>query len=265
LNVKQLLDAGQLAEALAQLNQEVRAHPLDVRSRTALFEVLCFAGDYDRAQRQLEALAGGGVQQDVGVQAYRAVLTAERSRQHLFDKGLAPGFLMPPPDFVQAQLEAINRLREDRRKDARALLEQAAAMQTPIPGQLGEQRFDDLSDAEPVLGPVLELFINDRYTWLPLVQLNRLSLSKPQRWRDLLWLPVNFETIAGTSAGGFMPVLYCGSHRHPDDQVKLGRMTVWEEIGEGLSRGAGRRLFFIDDTERSPLELQEIIFDNPSR
>ncbi|MGH7916313.1 MAG: type VI secretion system accessory protein TagJ, partial [Candidatus Binataceae bacterium] len=93
MNAKQLLEAGQLTGALEQLNHEVRTHPSETRLRTSLFEVLCFAGDYVRAERQLDALAQQNAGLEIGVQVYRAVLIAERARGRLFDSGLAPGFI----------------------------------------------------------------------------------------------------------------------------------------------------------------------------
>ncbi|MGH8012923.1 MAG: type VI secretion system accessory protein TagJ [Candidatus Binataceae bacterium] len=264
MNARQLLESGQLTAAIEQLNLEVRAHPLETRLRTSLFEVLCFAGDFARAERQLDALAQQNTELEIGVQVYRAALMAERSRERLFDSGIAPGFITEPPAFVRLQLEALNRLREQRPAEARASLEEAADAQDDLPGRLNGENFADFSDADPLLGPVLELLIHDRYIWLPLVQLRRLILSAPKRMRDLLWLPVTFETVAGTSGGAFLPGLYYGSNRHPDDQVKLGRVTLWEDLGDRLSRGIGRRMFFMDDSERSVLDIHELEFGNHS-
>ena len=47
MNAKQLLDEGRLGPAIDQLGQEVKAQPSDPRLRTSLFELLCFAGDWD--------------------------------------------------------------------------------------------------------------------------------------------------------------------------------------------------------------------------
>jgi len=39
---------------------ELRDNPTDARRRTFLFELLCFAGEYERADKQLEVLAQAG-------------------------------------------------------------------------------------------------------------------------------------------------------------------------------------------------------------
>jgi len=50
----ELLRAGQLDEAIASLGVELRGNPADVQRRTFLFELLCFAGEHDRAEKQLD-------------------------------------------------------------------------------------------------------------------------------------------------------------------------------------------------------------------
>lgn len=62
MQAKELLDAGRLTAAIEQLGQEVKARPADTQRRTFLFELLCFAGEYDRAKRQLDGLALGAGQ-----------------------------------------------------------------------------------------------------------------------------------------------------------------------------------------------------------
>jgi type VI secretion system protein ImpE len=96
MKAKELLDAGHLDAAIEQLNQEVKSHPTDSRQRTFLFELLCFAGDYQRAARQLDVI---GQQQaaEVGVQVYRDILVAETARRRLFAEGLRPRFLFDTP------------------------------------------------------------------------------------------------------------------------------------------------------------------------
>jgi type VI secretion system protein ImpE len=57
---QELYREGRLREAIKALGDELRKNPLDARRRTFLFELLLFAGEYDRAEKALEVLAGGG-------------------------------------------------------------------------------------------------------------------------------------------------------------------------------------------------------------
>jgi type VI secretion system protein ImpE len=124
MQAKERFDAGQLSAAIAQLNVDVQSHPTDTRLRTFLFELLCFAGDYRRAERQLDVLGSQDVTTEVGGQVYRNILEAEKARSRLFTEGLQPRFLLTPPAYVQLHLEAVDRLRENRPAEVQALLEQ---------------------------------------------------------------------------------------------------------------------------------------------
>ncbi len=257
---KELLDAGELLAAIAQLNQEVRTAPTDLQRRTFLFELLCFAGDYQRAIRQLEVIGSQSANAAVGVQVYRNILTAETARQRLLSDTLQPEFLCDPPPYVHWHLQALNRLREQQLEEAEALLAQAAAARLPVRGEMDGNAFNDFRDGDDFLAPFLEVILHQRYIWVPFEHIKYLRLSPPQQLRDLLWLPAALETHLGPVGEVFLPVLYIGSHTHHDDQVKLGRMTDWIDVGAGLARGAGQRLFFSDGQDRGILEVEELTF-----
>jgi len=258
MTAKDLFDQGKLSAAIAQLNGDVKSHPTDVRLRTFLFELLCFAGDYQRADRQLEVLGQQGTSTEIGVQIYRKVLTAEQARLRLFSQSLKPHFLFAPPAYATLHLEAINRLRENRVTEARALLEQALEQRPVVQGTINGQPFTDIQDSDVILAPFLEIIVQGEYTWLPFAQIKQLRMEAPKRLRDLLWSQATLETFDGPRGEVFIPVLYPGSSIHVDEQVKLGRMTDWQPLGEGLTRGAGQRLLLVDDEERSLLEVREL-------
>jgi type VI secretion system protein ImpE len=60
-----------------------------------------------------------------------------------------------------------------------------------------------------------------------------------------------------------VPVLYAGSEKDENEQVRLGRITEWVNLGEGLAGGVGQRTFIIDDGERSLLEIRELEVRRP--
>src|SRR5436190_2321372 len=81
---RELLQAGKLSDALQAMAAEVRDHPTDVKRRTFLFELLCFAGEYDRAQKHLEVLAATDQAASLGAVLCHSALHAEKLRQDLF-------------------------------------------------------------------------------------------------------------------------------------------------------------------------------------
>ena len=57
---RELYAAGRLDSAIETLGAELRNAPADATRRTFLFELLSFAGQYDRAEKQLDVLARDG-------------------------------------------------------------------------------------------------------------------------------------------------------------------------------------------------------------
>ena len=260
MTAEELLKDGHLSAAVEQLNQEVRSRPTDVQRRTFLFELLCFAGDYQRAERQLDVLGHQSATAEIGVQVYRHILTAEQARQRLFSEGVQPNFLFPPPPYVHLHLEALHQLYNRQPAEAVALLDQAQRSQPPLKGSVAGQPFTEWRDGDDLLAPFLEVMVHDQYVWLPFEQIKLLHITPPKRLRDLLWVPATLEAHAGPVGEVFLPVLYPDSHRHADERVKLGRMTDWTDMGEGVTLGAGQHLFFIDGQDRGILEVRDIEF-----
>jgi type VI secretion system protein ImpE len=261
VTAKELLDAGHLSAAVEQVNQEVRLHPIDSRLRTFLFELLCFAGDFQRAERQLDVISQQDAKAEVGVQVYRNVLIAEKARRRLFAEGLCPRFLFDPPPYVRLHLEAVSRLREGNLTEVGGLLEESDGLQPRLKGRIEGQPFVDLRDGDDLISPFLEVIIHDTYIWLPFEQIKHLTISPPQHLRDLLWIPAVLESHHGPVGEVFLPVLYAGSSEHADDRLKLGRMTDWQAITEGLVKGVGQHLWFIDEQDRGLLEVRDLTFE----
>lgn len=258
MTAKALLDAGQLNAAIEQLNKDVKAHPTDHRLRSFLFELLCFAGDYQRADRQLEVIGHQSAATEIGVQIYRNAMTAEQKWQRTFAAGLQPHFILKPPPYAHLHLEAVNRLRENQPQEAAALLEESARTRPAVTGCLNGQPFTTLRDSDDLLAPFLEVIIHDNYTWLPFDQLKRVEIAAPQRLRDLLWTTAKIETCDGPAGEVLLPVLYAGSHSQANDQIRLGHMTDWQPFGLGLVRGLGQRLLLADDYEHAILQVRTL-------
>src|SRR5438445_3633073 len=118
MNATELFRAGQLQKAIDAQLQEVKSKPADQGARIFLFELAAFAGDLDRAQRQIEAVKYGDMERDAGVLSYRQALDSERLRRRFFSEGVAPKFLVNPPESAQWRIEAVNCLRGGQAKEA---------------------------------------------------------------------------------------------------------------------------------------------------
>jgi len=235
MNAEQLFRAGQLTEAAKVLSGEVRDRPDDTRRRTFLFELLCFAGEYARADKQLEVLGQAGPDSQLGVLLYRSALFAERQRQDRFAQGEYPN---QSTDSSGSQTS----------------------------GTLNGKLFTAFSDADPRIGRRLEIFAAGNYLWLPLEHVASIKIEPPKRLRDLLWTPAAVTTtpsFKGAELGeALLPVLSPLSWRHSDDAVRLGRSTVWEER-EGFDDlvPVGQKIWLVDGEEVPFLDLRALVFD----
>lgn len=262
MKARELLDQGDLGGAIGSLNEELKGHPTDQRLRIFLFELLSYAGDFDRAERQLEVLRrqAQGVEAENGVRVYHDLLEAERARARLFEQGQAPRFLIAPGEEAALHLEALEWARQGQTGPAREVLERAAALATPVHCTCGETRFDSIRDADDLLGPVLEVFSGPTYYWLPWAHLQYLEIPRVRTLRDLLWVPAKLATFDGQLGEVFLPNLYPGTASSPDDLLRLGRKTDW--IGEetGIVRGIGRKLFLTGEEARTLPEMDVVRF-----
>ena len=237
MNPHELYRAGHLTDAIKALSAELRENPTDVRRRTFLFELLCFAGEYERADKQLEVIAQAGPQSEMGVLLYRSAMYAERQRQDVFERGEFP--------VEQAEDDAQGR-----------------------GGTANGKSFTSFSDADPRTGARLEIFAAGNYLRLPLEHVASLEIPPPAKLRDLIWTPAAVRTtpaFKGTELGEvLLPVLAPFSWRHPEEAVRLGRMTVWEKPeGSEYQIPFGQKMWLVDDEEIPFLELRALEF-NPA-
>src|SRR4029079_6707505 len=98
--------AGELSEAIAAATADVKAKPTDRAARGFLCELLCFAGDLERADKQLDALGQLDPDSLVGVSLFRQLIRGEQARQHFFSAGALPEFLDQPTPDLAAHLQA---------------------------------------------------------------------------------------------------------------------------------------------------------------
>jgi len=264
MGAKELFDAGNLSGAIEQITQDVKSNPRDLKSRIFLFELLCFAGELQRAERQLDAIAqtSGDVKVEMGAQIYRSVLQSEKARHDLFTgASRLPKFFSEPPSYVALHAEAVSCLRENRFDEFKDLLTKSDDLCKPSGGAKNGTAFEDFKDGDDLLGPFLEVFYQTEYYWLPFAQIKRLEIQSPRTLRDLLWIPAKVELHDKALGEVFVPVLYYGSSQHSDDLVKLGRMTDWKTVGRETLLGAGQRTFFADEIECPLLDIRKIEFE----
>jgi type VI secretion system protein ImpE len=224
----ELFAAGRLEAAVEVLGVELRSNPADAQRRAFLFELLAFAGSYDRAQKQLDVLGRGGPEAELGARLYRGALEAERVREHMFDTADYPG---APP--------------------------------APVAATLNGREVGSVTDADARIGARLELFAGGRYLWVPLAQVASVAMKPPAQLRDLRWAPAFVRTgpgFRGVELGEvLLPAVTPAAWRPADPDVRLGRATEWEDAGDAGYIPVGQKMLLVDGEPFPLLEVRELL------
>jgi len=230
MTAKQLLDAGKVRDAEVALGAHLRDHPTDAEKRTFLFELLCFSGQYDRAEKQLGVLSQRGKEAELGAVLYYSALHAEKTRHDIFRKEEYPS------------------------TDAAA---------SPA-GKLNGKPFQSIRDADPAIGARLEVYAAGAYLWIPFQHIAKLTMEPPRRLRDMLWSPAFVLTgpsFQGTDIGEVLiPAVYPFSWKSGDESVWLGRTTEWVSDEQGHEYPVGQKMFVVDGEEVPLLEIRSLEF-----
>jgi type VI secretion system protein ImpE len=227
---QQLIEAGQVRQALEALAGHLRNAPTDVSARTSFFEALCFAGELDRAEKHLNLLAGSSDQAKLGAILYFSAIHAERERHTMYKNQVFP------------KTEAKSKLS----------------------GKLNGKPFSEIRDADNDLGARLEVFGAGSYMWVQFEHISSIRIEAPKRLRDTLWTPAFINTnpnFKGDDMGEvLLPAIYPFSFTYPDESVWLGRQTLWVD-DEGSSYPLGQKILIVDGVEVPFLEVRTLEFD----
>ena len=265
MNATQLYETGQLADAVAAAGDEVKRHPADPGKRMFLAELLCFTGQFDRADKQLEVLGHQEPKALLEVSTLRQLLRAEQARQQFYAEGRLPEFLEQPSERLKRHLEASIRIREGQPGEAAQLLQQAEAERPPVAGTCNGQPFADLRDVDDLCASLFEVLTSTgKYYWVPMERVESMEFVAPKRPRDLVWRSVHMVVLGGPDGQVFLPALYAGTHNESDDRLRLGRMTDWRGGDGSPVRGVGQRTFLVGEESPSILELKEITITAPA-
>ncbi len=230
MTAKELLDAGKIREAESALTVALRDNPTDVAKRTFLFELLCFSGQYGRAEKQLGVLAQASREAEMGAVLYLSALHAEKLRHEMFQKQEFPS---------------------------------APAAPSP-PGKLNGKPFESIADADPDIGARLEVYAAGAYLWIPFEHIASVNIDPPRMLRDTLWTPAFVLTgpsFKGTDIGQvIIPAVYPFSWKSDDTSLWLGRGTEWVADSEGKQFPVGQKTFVVDGEEVPLLEIRSLEF-----
>lgn len=260
MNPKSLILDGQIDNARGMLVDQIKKSPADLQARSLLFQVMLLCGEWDKARRQLDISASQQAAPDMNVSVYQNLIQAEKERASVAAMEQRPTFFPDVPEYSEDFFDALELLNKERVEEATVLFNRVHATLPAVQGTINGQPFNGFRETDTTLAFFIEAIEYERYLWVPITSIRELVVSKPQTLIDLIWAQGRITTWEGLTMGCFLPVLYPNSFTSADDRIRLGRRTEWQALGGPYARAIGQHVFDVGGTDRSILELQEVLF-----
>jgi len=256
-----LLRDGDLTGARGALVEVVRSQPSNQQARMFLFQLLAVAGEWDKAQNQLQTLAQLSPEAQMLSATYNQVMAAEKQREAVFAGKADMPLLMGKDGWAEELARAITHLARGDAAGAEQARDAAFDAAPDTPGTLDGVKFDWLADADSRFGPGFEVILGPRYGLIAFDQVAGITAEGPRDLRDVVWYPVQIAFRNGQSAAAFLPARYPGSQAAARSAEQLGRATSWIDREWG-QEGCGQRLWTLSNGEdRGLLDLRLLAFD----
>ncbi len=252
------LRAADLPACLGELQAEVRRNPADPKSRIFLAQLLMVLGEWDRALTQLNVIADMEAAAIPMTRAYASAIQCEQLRASVMKGERSPLIFGDPQPWLALTVQGLSALAAGRTQQADEIRAEAFEAAPATPGTLNGTAFDWIADADSRLGPVLEVFLNGAYYWVPFQRISAIDFEQPADLRDMVWLPATFTWANGGEAVGFVPTRYPGSETAADPALRLARKTEWAPIGSEAFAGLGQRVLVTSADEVPLLEVREL-------
>ena len=258
MTADQLIKNGQIKEALAALQNEVRNKPEDQRLRIFLFQINCVLGQFDKALTQLQVISSLNAETMLMARIFQPVIQCEMLRREVFAGKRTPLIFGEPAEWIGFSVQANELAGKGQYAAALELRDKAFEAAPATSGRINDSAFTWISDADSRLGPLLEVILEGKYYWIPFSRIKRIIIPKPTDLRDLVWTPAEFVWANGGAVTGHIPCRYPLTESSTDDALRLSRKTAWSEPAEGYNVGLGHRILTTDNADYSLLECRTI-------
>jgi type VI secretion system protein ImpE len=264
--VEEHVRAGRLAEALGDLQSQIKKAPSDPRLRIFLFQLLAVMGQWDRALTQLEVAGELDSSALPMRQTYREVLRCELLRRDVFAGRGSPLIFGEPAEWMAFLIRALQATGEGKLEEASRLRDRAFEDAPATAGTIDDRPFDWIADADARLGPTLETIMNGKYYWVPFSRLSEIQIEKPTDLRDVAWMPVTLTFANGGQSVAFVPTRYPGSEASTDPRIVMARSTEWSHPADDheIHFGLGQRLLATDQGEFSLMDVRVVKLGEPT-
>lgn len=256
-----LFKSGQLDDAVKAAQTAVKSKPTSQADRALLAEFLCFAGEFEKADKHFDILTDQAPELGPAFSVIRQVIRAELARREVFFDGRVPSFLFEPDETMKLQMRALVEWQAGAESEARTLFDDVEGKRAAAKGICNGTDIDDFRDADDRLGGVMEVLTGTGdYYWIPAPSIRHLTFAAPKRPRDLMWRQASIDVENGPDGEVFIPVLYPIKDAPSRSSLQLGHETDWRAEDNGPVIGFGQRVFLAGDEPVTVMELKELKF-----
>jgi len=291
MQAESLVKQGLLDEALAALQDQIRAKPEDAKLRVFLFQLLSVRGEWKRAMTQLDVASQLDAKNLLMAQVCRQGIMCEALRADVFAGKRTPLVLGKPEEWIGWLVQAAQHTARGEHAAAEQLRARAmegapasageiwvadpadalkAAMSDVRPAK-GDAKaeaphgvrhtFEWIADSDTRLGPIVEAVVEGRYYWIPMSRILEIRLEEPADLRDVVWTPVHFTWTTGAQQVGLIPTRYPSSEGGTASE-RLARETNYDEPASGVFLGRGQRMWMTDAGEYPIMQTRLIRLSN---
>lgn len=259
MDAETLLSNGMVKEAYADLANTVRNHPDESRHRIFMFQLQCILAKWEQALTQLKILAELDDSYDSLVRTYSTVIACEITRERVFKGESSPLIFGDPKEWIARMSLVPSCLKDSNFESAKELIASSFEEAETTAGQIDEQAFDWIADADMRLGPLFEIILDGKYYWAPYTSVKYIKFDAVEDLRDTVWRPVSLTWANGGESVGFMPARYPGINADTSSaQQMLSRETSWSTLAEGFYQGQGQKVLCTESEEYAILDVQTI-------
>lgn len=260
MNPRELLSSGRLDEALSALLGELHRRPDRADDWVLVAALECVLGDWESASRHFEMAGLVSREWKQASALYQKLIATEADRENVFAGRQKPLLLGEPPEWVGWLAQSLVLDGQGDVKAALQLRSEASSIFPRITGTVNETALSGLRDADPRLGPMLEVCIEGGYYWLPYVHLERFTTSAPTSLIHLVWMPVQLCLLNGVDVAGHLPVRYVHSEKRGDSPTRLARVTDWVGTSGSGEYPVGQHLLQAGGMDFGLLECRNVQF-----
>ncbi|MCR9293539.1 MAG: SciE type virulence protein [bacterium] len=256
-----LLNQGKLDEALSSAKEAVRDQPDNLAAREILIELMCLVGEFERADKQAEAILVQQPDLAVAVSLVRQLIRGELARRECWQQGRVPEFIGDVDEFSQLALKALVAYRSGNASEAAAFVDELDEKRPAVGGAFQSQTFDDFRDLDDLCLAHLEVVTSTgKYFWVPFHRVEEMTFEPVSRPRDLFWRQCRLKVESGPDGVVYVPAIYAHTDLQLDSPQRLGHATEWIGDDTGPILGKGQRIFLLGENEFPIMELDHVTF-----